>query len=502
MTSEDTVTDPQILFARVEALEELLAVQEQVVQEQSDCLETAMAEVQTYALKLEDQQAELEMQQTELLAANAQLTDANQRLAALASTDGLTGLKNHRTFQERLAEEMTRSQRYSIPLSLLLLDVDRFKQYNDSFGHPAGDAVLQRVARILQANARSMDVVARYGGEEFAVLLPETERDGAKAVAERMRAAIEQGPWKERTVTASLGVAHMSSDVDDAAMLLARADEALYRSKQAGRNRVTCFGEWTTDSGSLLTDYNELTQAILHEHTETPTPARELLKEALRQGYDSAIEGWARVLDMRDQETEGHSLRVTEMTVMVARHFGLSEEEILYARWGALLHDIGKMGISDQILLKPEPLTEAEWEIMHRHPTIAYEMLSPIAFLKPALDIPYCHHEKWDGTGYPRGLKGEEIPFVARLFAVIDVWDALRSHRPYRKKWSAQQAISHLQSQAGTHFDPQAVRVFLKTLRECKTPYADPGVVRRSPVMSAPASLRLDTKQSRLTNKG
>jgi HD-GYP domain-containing protein (c-di-GMP phosphodiesterase class II) len=165
---------------------------------------------------------------------------------------------------------------------------------------------------------------------------------------------------------------------------------------------------------------------------------------------------------MRDKETEGHSTRVTEMTVQLASIMAVMDIELEHIRRGALLHDMGKMGIPDSILLKPGPLTPEEWEVMHTHPTRAYEMLAPIPYLRPALDIPYCHHEKWDGSGYPRGLKGEGIPLAARIFAVVDVWDAMTSDRPYRKAWSKEKVIEHIKSGSGTHFDPQVVEAFLR----------------------------------------
>ena len=159
------------------------------------------------------------------------------------------------------------------------------------------------------------------------------------------------------------------------------------------------------------------------------------LNAELFQAYDATIEGWSRALDYRDHETEGHSRRVTELTLRLARALGMNEEELVHVRRGALLHDIGKMGVPDRVLLKPGPLDDGEWEIMRRHPSLAREMLWPITFLRPALNIPYCHHEKWNGSGYPQCLQGEQIPLAARLFAVVDVWDALRSDRPYRKAW-------------------------------------------------------------------
>jgi len=183
--------------------------------------------------------------------------------------------------------------------------------------------------------------------------------------------------------------------------------------------------------------------------------------QELTEAYEATIEGWGRALDLRDQETEGHSRRVTDLAERLARALGLDEAALVPIRRGSLLHDIGKMGVPDRILLKTDNLTPTEWRVMRRHPQDAYDMLSPIAFLRPALDIPYCHHEKWDGTGYPRGLRGDEIPLSARLFAVVDVWDALRSERPYRPSWPEAKVLEHIRSLSGTHFDPRVVSVFL-----------------------------------------
>jgi len=185
--------------------------------------------------------------------------------------------------------------------------------------------------------------------------------------------------------------------------------------------------------------------------------------DELAMAYDATIEGWSSALDLRDRETEGHARRVTEITVRLAKAIGVQGEELLHIRRGALLHDIGKLGIFDRILLKPGSLTAEEWMIMRKHPDYAYQLLSPIAFLKQALDIPYCHHEKWDGSGYPRGLKGEQIPLSARLFAVADVWDALISDRPYRAAWPQSQAVEYIREQAGKHFDPQVVEAFINS---------------------------------------
>ncbi len=184
----------------------------------------------------------------------------------------------------------------------------------------------------------------------------------------------------------------------------------------------------------------------------------------LQEAYDRTIEGWVRALDLRDRETEGHTQRVTELTIIVAVALGFSAEELVHIRRGALLHDMGKMAIPDEILQKPGPLNEIEWERMRQHPRYAYEMLSPITYLRPALEIPFCHHERWDASGYPRGLKGEEIPLVARLFSIIDVWDALCSDRPYRKKMPHREVIRYLREKSGQLFDPKLVDVFLSIM--------------------------------------
>lgn len=181
----------------------------------------------------------------------------------------------------------------------------------------------------------------------------------------------------------------------------------------------------------------------------------------LFQAYDKTIEGWSAALDLRDKETEGHTQRVTRLTVELARTMGIQDEQLIHIRRGALLHDIGKMGVPDHILLKPDKLTDEEWQVIRQHPRFAYELLKPIAYLRPALDIPYYHHEKWDGSGYPHGLKGEAIPLSARIFSIVDVWDALQSDRPYRKGWKPEKIIAYIKDLSGKQFDPQIVEIFI-----------------------------------------
>lgn len=184
----------------------------------------------------------------------------------------------------------------------------------------------------------------------------------------------------------------------------------------------------------------------------------------LKQAYDATIEGWSLAMDLRDKETEGHTRRVADLTLKLAQALGVPETELIHIRRGALLHDIGKMGVPDDILLKPSKLTKTEMMKMQKHPQFAYEMLSSIRYLKPAITIPYCHHEKWDGSGYPRGLRGEKIPLAARIFSVADVWDALTNDRPYRKGWPKEKAQAYIKEQSGKHFDPRVVKKFLEII--------------------------------------
>jgi putative two-component system response regulator len=198
---------------------------------------------------------------------------------------------------------------------------------------------------------------------------------------------------------------------------------------------------------------------LVDERTNTEETHAQLLA-----AYEATIDGWSQALDLRDRETEGHSQRVAQLTVKLAIMADVPQNEIVHIRRGALLHDIGKLAIPDSILLKADALNEEEWTWMKKHPEYASQMISSIQYLQPALDIPYCHHEKWDGTGYPRGLTGEAIPFAARLFAVVDVWDALTSDRPYRPAWTQQKALEYIQNESGKHFEPRVVDLFRKMM--------------------------------------
>ena len=258
--------------------------------------------------------------------------------------------------------------------------------------------------------------------------------------AKQLAALLSTPDWKDITVTVDYRVRH-------------RNGEYIWIETTA-RPFIDKLSGWQEFQASSrnITERKEAEEQLQHAHAD------------LQDAYDRTIEGWVRALDLRDRETEGHTQRVTNMTEKLARGLGYTDEEIVHIRRGALLHDMGKMGIPDEILQKPGPLTDDEWVIMRRHPEMAHQMLSKIQYLKEAIIIPYYHHERWDGSGYPHKLKGEEIPLQARMFAVVDVWDALTSDRPYRKRMPQNEVIEYLHKEAGRLFDPQVVEKFISLL--------------------------------------
>ena len=211
-----------------------------------------------------------------------------------------------------------------------------------------------------------------------------------------------------------------------------------------------------------------ITSIMLFELIRRDLGKVERANQRLVDSYDQTLQGWIQVMDLRHQETSEHTLRVTRMSVALARVMGIHGRELKYLARGAMMHDVGKIGIPDTILIKPGPLDEAEWQVMKQHPGIAYDLMQKIDYLKPAIDIPYCHHERWNGTGYPRGLKEQQIPLAARIFAIVDVWDALMRSRVYKDAWPEDQVCLYIEQQSGIHFDPDIVAAFLNHYDEIK----------------------------------
>jgi len=433
-------------------------------------LEIKNRQTAEYAEQVKKFNEELTTIQAELLANNMALAKANSRLEALAATDGMTGLVNHRAFQELLCDTLERAQQEGCPVSLILLDVDHFKQYNDTFGHPAGDDVLRTVASLLRQEVRQGDFPARYGGEEFAILLPNTDIQSARQVAERVRAAIAAYPFAHRQVTVSMGVA--GSDAKEPLgpeALIERADRALYAAKRCGRNRVM-----------LAADPAVAEAASLPEPGGTASGGTNglLSIDSLRQSWDflegliseetwQALAGVFPLLQLRDEQTMAHSWRVARYALRLAHEVvrlnlkPVGSETLQELVVGALLHDIGKIGIPDTILFKPGPLDEKEWQVMRQHPEQGAEVLKSFPQLACALSVVRHHHERWDGTGYPEGLVGEAIPLSARIFAIADTLEAMCSNRPYRRALPFAVIRDEIARLAGSQFDPALVGAFL-----------------------------------------
>ena len=365
---------------------------------------------------------------------NAQLyTRAEQR----SRVDELTGLFNRRHFEERLKEEIGRHSRYGNLFSILLLDLDNFKTYNDIYGHPAGDILLSQIGKVIKGSVRSADQAFRYGGDEFVVILPEAAMDDAYVVAERVRVQVaREMEAKEIAVTVSIGVASYPADGVISGELVTVADTALYYAKRTGGNRVY------------------LSSRILSE------PVDDAGTYARHNGL-SAIYALVSTVEAKDPYTYGHSRKVNTYAVALAEAVGLSPEEVSRVSTAALLHDIGKIGIADRVLNKKSKLTKEDWEAIRSHPRLGATIVGNVPNLAPCVSTILHHHERWDGSGYPEGLKGEQISVEARILAIADAFEAMSAARPYRPALCNEKVLTELRRGAGSQFDPELVEVFI-----------------------------------------
>jgi diguanylate cyclase (GGDEF)-like protein/putative nucleotidyltransferase with HDIG domain len=351
--------------------------------------------------------------------------------------DELTGLFNRRHFEERLKEEVSRHSRYGNVFSLLMLDLDNFKSYNDIYGHPSGDILLNQVGRIIKSAIRSADQAFRYGGDEFVVILPQTTTNDARIVAERVREGVAKEMEKKKiAVTCSIGLASYPADGVLSGELVTVADTALYFAKRTGGNRLY------------------LSSTILSEPVEYAGIS------ARRNGL-SAIYALVSTVETRDPYTYGHSRKVNTYAVALAEAIGLSPEDVSRVSTAALLHDIGKIGVPDKVLNKKGKLSKEDWEAIKSHPRLGANIVGNIPNLVACVSSILHHHERWDGGGYPEGLKGEEISIEARILAIADSFEAMTSSRPYRAALCNEKAIEELRRCAGSQFDPELVEVFI-----------------------------------------
>lgn len=389
-------------------------------------------------------QEDLEMTMSVASQAGLIIENAQHYSQALlkANTDGLTGLYNHRHFHERLEQEIARSSRFGTVFSVIIADIDLFKVYNDNYGHLAGDEVLRRIGEYIKSSIRSIDIAARYGGEEFGVILPETRLMDAQVVGERIRKTIEaKTNSRAMPVTISVGVASWPIDGVMKEELINRADKALYFAKQSGRNRVC-----------LSTDLVDTNSSQIEKELEVNPKSL------------STIYALAATVDAKDHYTYGHSRKVSEYAVALAEGAKLPQEKHSIIRAAGLLHDIGKIGIPDSILNKKDPLSREEWEPIKAHPQLGVAIIRHIVDLTDCLPAILHHHEHFDGSGYPSGLKGKNIPIEARILTIADAYEAMTSPRAYRKQMTTDEAVVELKKCAGTQFDPELIQIFCKLL--------------------------------------
>lgn len=366
---------------------------------------------------------------------------------ARANIDGLTEIYNHRFFQEKLEEETERALRYARPFSLIIFDLDCFKNFNDTWGHQEGDRILKWFADLCSTSIRNIDTLARYGGEEFVIILPETGDRAAVDVAERIRKTAQKQSTavfgKNKGITVSAGVACYPDHGTTNRALIVNADTALYSAKQKGRNRVCLYDH--SVKHIVCPDVNHV--------------ARFLRDDSLK-----ALEALAQFADARDGYTQGHSKSVMELSGMLGEALKLSAEEISNLKAAALLHDIGRIGTPDEIIGKRPPLKHDEWKVMENHAKLGSQIIKQLQQMQAVIPGVQYHHERFDGKGYPNGLSGENIPLFARVIAIADAYDALTNTRSYREAMTHGAAIDELNRGAGGQFDPELVELFIAIL--------------------------------------
>ncbi|HYO45767.1 MAG TPA: diguanylate cyclase [Gemmatimonadota bacterium] len=437
--------------------------------------------------------------------AAARAVEHAERYAAMeeaASRDPLTGLRNLRAFHQRLDLEIARSEREVRPLSLLMIDIDYLKRVNDAFGHLAGDAVLRDIARILGEQVREVDFVARYGGEEFAVLLTGAEIERAQKIAERICAAIGSmdHPDVDAPVTASIGVATYPYDAITPRDLVHQADQALYYSKYRGRNRITVYDHLHRQASADELQ-RELVQAFtsvsLERHFSHDDPHIAAIRERLSlftsdreiiDNIDDVIESLTVAMHARDTYTRHHLRQAAALSDLFLGYLTIDDDERRTIRIACMLHDIGKLGIPQEILQKSEFLTREEYEIVRKHPEIGARILEPLKAFTAAVPCIRHHHERWDGKGYPDGLRGAGIPFGARVVSLVDSFHAMVSKRPYQSRVKGLgYAREEIRRNAGTQFDPELAALFVQMTQE--QPERMAGFVESEPALSASEDL-------------
>jgi diguanylate cyclase (GGDEF)-like protein len=370
---------------------------------------------------------------------------------ARATHDRLTGVPNRETLLATLGAEVERAARHAKPLSVAFIDIDRFKQINDTYGHKSGDAILRQVARLMSGAIRASDTFGRYGGEEFMLILPETQPEDAFAVAEELRGlvmaeSLHIADGQSLQVTMSAGIAGGHGTELQLDMVVDQADAAMYAAKALGRNRTYLFRDLDEDA--------PVRRAPISSQRRAQAAA------IGRWASDTATQALASVLAPQPHHRGRPSDMIASLATGIGLEMGLPPEEIQRIRVASLLHDLGKIAVPEEILDKPATLSDAEWQAIGEHPRIGQVILEQASSLREAIPVVLHHHEHFNGAGYPHGLRGNEIPLGARIVAVADAYHAMVHDRPYSPALTHQQALAELSRNAGTQFDPQVVEVF------------------------------------------
>ncbi|MDD5680492.1 MAG: diguanylate cyclase, partial [Candidatus Omnitrophica bacterium] len=401
-----------------------------------------------------------------------ELIRSNKKLKQLALKDSHTGLYNHRYLEEAIDAELYRARRYTHPLSVIMLDIDYFKSINDVYGHQFGDLILKQFAKLLKKMVRRYDIIIRFGGEEFIIISPGTAGSTALLLGRRILDSINLYNFgnKKHTVKLKLSIAVSSypeNDVVKGMDLVDLADQILNKVKEYGGNRVYTATDIKVKAPLSLKQEAENTDVKVLK-----TKIERLHKRA-NQSLIEAVFAFAKTIELKDHYTGEHGERTVYYATEVAKNMGLPAEEVERVREAAILHDLGKIGISEKILLKKSSLTKGEFTLIKKHPQIGVDIIRPIQFLHSIIPLIFYHHERWDGKGYPVGLKGKEIPIGARIIALADAFQALSSDRPYRKGYSIAEALKIIESGSGSQFDPAVVKTFLGVMQKYKNRKSD-----------------------------
>ncbi len=394
---------------------------------------------------------------------NKEVARLKEQLDLLALKDPLTGLYNHRYLEDAIEVEFARARRHGQTLSIIMIDIDYFKSINDVYGHPFGDMILKQFSDQIKRMVRRYDITVRYGGEEFVIMCPGADCAGTKSLAKRILDAINLYNFGNNETAVKLKLSLAVACYPDGKLtkgmdLIETADKILSRIKERGGNMV--YAE---------EDLDKRRKESLKKKDEGPEVKAlkgriDKLTKRANESLLEAIFAFAKTIELKDHYTGSHVERSVHYAEEIAREMRLPKDEVENIKVASILHDLGKIGISEKILHKRAKLTQEEFDTIKRHPQIAIDIIRPIHALHDIMPLILHHHEKWNGEGYPHGLKAHEIPIGARIIAVADVYQALITDRPYRKKFPKEEAINIIKKESGSHFDPKIVAAFLKII--------------------------------------